>query len=507
MHTVATTGGMIEGRRRQDVLRFLGIRYGETTAGTGRFLAPRAVRPRAGVQQAIASGPAAPQWARHENHDPFFAWYSAVGPVSEDCLFLDLFTPSTTGRRPVMVWLHGGGWTSYSGSAPGFDASKLALSEDLVVVTLNHRLGVFGHLSIPDADARFADAGNAGLLDIVLALKWVRENVSGFGGDPDCVTLFGQSGGGAKVAALLAMPEARSLFHRAAIQSIGSAMRVAEPEEAASVAECLARELEMDQLDPVALQTLPMDDLIRASAKAPPARAMIDGRHLHDHPFHGTAPAAASGIPLLVGSTRTECSYYMRADPKNFTLDDDTMQTRLARFLGVPRREMSAIHGAYRETYPGSSPTELLMLAASDQMFKRPALAIATLQASRGIAPVYTYHFEWNTPIEGGRMRSPHTAEIPFIFGTSEAAAACIGAGSTRMERVMMASWAAFARSGSPGNPELPDWVPYNPTDMWTMCLNEASHLESDPGGAPREMLSGLPFYQYGQSVAPLVSE
>ncbi len=506
MRGVETTGGRVAGQRVGGVWRFLGLRYGEDTGGFRRFHAPQAARPRAGLYQAVSPGPSAPQAKVPQNTDPFFAWYSAIGTVSEDCLFLNLYTPALTGKRPVLVWLHGGGWTSYSGTAPGFDGSRLAAHEDVVVVTLNHRLGVFGHLAFPD-QPQFADSGNAGLLDIVLALEWLRDNIAAFGGDPGCVTLIGQSGGGAKVAALMAMPAARGLFHRAALHSIGSALTVAEPDEAALVARGLGAALGMDRLDPVTLQSLPMERLIAASAKAPPARAMLDGRHLSTHPFDGQAPAQAAGIPLLIGCTNTECSYYLRDDPANFTMDIATARRRLERFLDLPPRRVAMILDACRAATPGLSPSDLLILAASEQMFKRPAHAVAALQSASARAPVFVWQFDWESPVEGGRMRGPHTVELPFLFGSTAAAAACVGKGSPRMERLMMASWAAFARTGRPQTILTPDWHPYDAADRWTMHLNDAPHLDRDPADGPRALLSDLPFYRYGQSMATLARD
>ncbi len=458
------------------------------------------------MRDALVSGPSAPQLPCPENTDPFFSWYSAIGATSEDCLFLDLVTPGLTGRRPVMVWLHGGGWTSYSGTAPGFDGTLLARTEEVVVVSVNHRLGVFGHLSFDVSDPRFAGSGNNGLLDIVLALEWVRDNAARFGGDPGNVTIFGESGGGSKVAALVAMRRAQGLFHRAAVQSIGSATRIATREEAANVLAALARALGPTVRDPMALQSVPVDVLLAATADAPPARATIDGLYFDDHPFDGSAPATAADIPLLVGCTRTECSYYMRGDPRNFALERADVERRVRNFMGVSGARAAAIVERYEAASEDMAPSDLLMLACSDYMFKRPTYAIAALQARAARAPVFAYHFEWETPVENGRMRSPHTSEIPFIFGTVASARACVGPGSDRLMRAMMASWAAFARSGSPQNAMVPQWLPFDPVERQTMCLDTEPHRVADPGGEARRALDGLPFYAYGRSVAPMVS-
>lgn len=507
MDTVAdTVHGRLRGRYSCGAHTFRGIRYGESTGGASRFCAPRAAKNWAGIRDAVVAGPCAPQLSCPQNADPFFAWYSAIDRISEDCLFLNLFTPGLTGKRPVMVWLHGGGWTNYSGTAPGFDGTVLAQTEDVVVVSINHRLGIFGHLRLESSDERFLEAGNNGILDVVLALEWVRDNAACFGGDPDNVTIFGESGGASKVVALLAMRRAQGLFHRAIIQSLGSGTRLAARDEAQSVSTAFMRALGCEQLDPPALQTLPMEQLLAAVAKTPPARAMIDDVCFDAHPFDKSAPATAADIPLLIGCTRTECSYYMRDDDRNFTLQRPDVLRRMANFFGVSAERASGVMKRYEAAYPSAQPSELLMLSCSDYMFKRPTYSIAALQAQTARAPVYAYHFEWETPVENGRMRSPHTSEIPFNFGTISAARACVGSGSDRLMRAVMASWAAFARSGNPANPFVPEWLPYDPINRRTMCLDIELRLESDPGGEAREALEGLPFYSYGKSMLPMTA-
>jgi para-nitrobenzyl esterase len=503
---VETASGKVRGTSDRGVFVFKGIPYGDSTAGANRFMPPRPPAAWAGVRDAIHWGASAPQLPVAKSADPFHAWYAAIRPVSEDCLFLNVFTPGRDdARRPVMVWIHGGGWREFSGTAPGFEGANLARAEDVVVVTVNHRLGAFGFLLLEGSDVRFADSANAGLFDLVLALGWVRDNAAAFGGDPANITIFGQSGGASKIAALLAMPVATGLFHKAILQSSAGGMRLASRDEAARAAAELARALGRDRLDGGELQREPLATLLDALRTATgPFRAVLDGRSFTTDPFHEMAPAISAHVPLLAGCTNTESTYYLRSDPRSFSLSLPAMQGRLMRFMGIDAARTGRLIDAYRESYPGYGPSDLLVMLTSDYMFKRNTLRIAALQAASAHAPVYAYLFDRETPVEGGRLRSPHTSEVPFIFGTTAAAAAHVGTGSdiAPMTDRMMATWASFARHGDPNNQAVPEWAPYRASDRRTMVLNVESRLATDPGGAAREALEGLPYFGYGHSIA-----
>ena len=244
-----TTNGKVRGMLLDGVAVFRGVRYGASTAGANRFLPPQPAAPWAGIRDATDWSCSAPQLTKPTYADPFYAWYAAIRDMSEDCLFLNVFTPGLdNGRRPVMVWLHGGGWGNFASSAPGFDGTNLARAQDVVVVSMNHRLNVFGFLQLDKSHERFADSGSAGVLDLVMALRWVRDNAATFGGDPANVTIFGQSGGAAKTAALLAMPAAKGLFHKAIVQSTSGGLRIAGREEAARMAADLGKAMELNAL-------------------------------------------------------------------------------------------------------------------------------------------------------------------------------------------------------------------------------------------------------------------
>lgn len=504
-----TANGRVRGAAHRGALAFRGLRYGAPTGGANRFLPPRPVDGWRGVADALSPGASAPQLPSPANTDPFFSWYSAIEPISEDCLFLNVFTPGLQGKRPVLFWLHGGGWSDFSGTAPGFDGSILAREGDVIVVTINHRLNVFGFLQFEGGDERFADAGNAGALDIVAALEWVRDNVERFGGDPANVTLFGESGGASKVAALMTTERARGLFHKAVVQS-SAGVRLATPEESARTSHALARALGQTRLDPAALQDLPMTALLELMRRAPGSyRGVIDGRLFREEPFRLAAPAAAADIPLLIGCTRAEFTYYMRGDPGNFRLELPTLRRRLARFLDSGQAAADEVIEAYRGGRPALDATGLLVEIATDQIFKRSSFLIARRQAEEARAPVYAYLFDWNTPVEGGRMRSPHTGEVPFVFGTMDAAAACVGTGPDlgRLSATMMATWASFARSGDPNTPAVPHWHPYDGDRQRLMILGTEPRAERDPDAAMRAALDHLPFFGSRHPIAALVRD
>ena len=316
-----TAAGKLRGASAGGVHSFKAIPYAASTEGAGRFLPPAKVIPWAGVRDAVRFGNSAPQIASEP--DPLSSWYSTIESISEDCLSLNVFTPGLDGaKRPVMVWIHGGAWGNCAGSAPGFDGSNLAKNGDVVVVTVNHRLNVFGYIQLDDRDERFADAGNTGVLDLVAALRWVRDNAAACGGDPGNVTIFGQSGGGAKVSALFAMPAARGLFHRAIAQSCSGSLRLCGQEEAARLTHGLAQQLGMDGATGAALQAVPVQRIIAALQAMPRAfRPVLDGRNFSQHPFDPAAPSISSDIPFMVGNAATEATLYLAADPKNFSLD------------------------------------------------------------------------------------------------------------------------------------------------------------------------------------------
>jgi len=496
---VETTNGKLRGASQDGILTFKGVRYGETTGGANRFLPPVSVTPWAGERDAMAFGASAPQVVSQSS--PLTAWYSTTRPISEDCLFLNVFTPALDrGRRPVMVWLHGGAWANCAGTAPGFDGTNLARGGDVVVVTVNHRLNGFGYLALGDSDPRFADAGNAGVLDLVAALRWVRDNAAAFGGDPGNVTIFGQSGGAAKVTALMGLPAAKGLFHKAIAQSCSGGLRLDGPEEASRQTAALAKELGIAETSGAALQAVPMNQLIVAMhAVADPFRPVLDGRNFPRNPFDPAASSLASDVPLMIGNAATEATLFMAADMANFSLDAQQVQTRVARYLGTDDARTRQIIDAYRSAGRGKTPPELLAAIATDYMYRRNTTRVAELQSAGAKTPVYAYVFDWKTPVLGGVLQSPHTLEVPFAFGTTDAAAGLVGSGPhlSNLTRDTMARWTSFAREGVPKAPDGVVWTPFDTVHRNTMMLNVESHIAANPGGEARHALDDLAMFEY----------
>jgi para-nitrobenzyl esterase len=496
-----TRQGKLRGASDGGVFTFKGVRYGETTDGANRFLPPVPVTPWAGVRDAVNFGASAPQISGSPG--PLSAWYGTIQPISEDCLFVNVYTPGLgRERRPVMVWLHGGGWSNCAGTAPGFDGTHLARGGDVVVVTINHRLNVFGYLNIGGSDPRFADAGNAGVLDMVAALRWVRDNVEAFGGDPGNVTIFGQSGGAAKVTALMGLPTARGLFHKAIVQSCSGGLRLDGAEESSRQTKALAAQLDMPDVTGPALQAVPMDRLLAATkAVADPFRPVLDDRSFQRDPFDLTAPSIAEDIPLMIGNAATEATLFMAADMGNFTLAAAEVERRVERYLQLDEAHTKRVIDAYRTVLRDATPSELLAAIATDYMYRRNTTRVAELQARQARAPVFAYVFDWKTPVLGGVLQSPHTLEVPFAFGTTDAAAALVGSGPDipKLVRDTMSRWTSFARSGVPAASGGVKWRPYDATSKSTMMLDLQSHLESNPGGEARQALDDLPYFEYGR--------
>jgi para-nitrobenzyl esterase len=497
-----TTGGKLRGLAAGGVSCFKGIPYGASTAGSNRFRPPAPAAPWPGVRDAIAFGSSAPQLPA--SSDPLGAWYSALEPMSEDCLFLNVWTTGTAGKRPVMVWLHGGAWVSCAGSAPGFDGTGLARDGDVVVVTINHRLNLFGYLKLDDPDDQFAQSGNAGVLDMVAALRWIRDNAAAFGGDPGNVTIFGQSGGGAKVSALLACPAARGLFHKAIAQSCSGSLRLTPPEQAAALTHGLAQRLEIDRPTGAALQAVPADRLIPLMKGMPPVfRPVLDGVTFPVNPFDPAAPDGAGEITTMFGNVATESTLYMAANMANFSLDGAEVERRLARFLRTDPAATARIIDAYRSAMGTATPHQIMAAVTTDYTYRRNTTREAALQSAAARAPVYTYVFDWRTPVRGGVLQSPHTLEVPFVFGTAPVAEALLGTGPdiAPLTQMMIATWSAFAHTGNPANPHLPTWPRYEVTKRSTMLLSRESTLASNPGGDRREALADLPPFEYSMPV------
>jgi para-nitrobenzyl esterase len=429
-----------------------------------------------------------------------------VRPVeTEDCLVLNVFTPALSGgqKRPVMVWLHGGGFATGSGSTPILEGTSLAHSGDVVVVTINHRLNVLGFTCLGEqAGQDFALSGGVGMLDIVAALQWVRENIGRFGGDPDLVTIFGQSGGGRKVSTLMSMPVAQGLYHRAIIES-GAVLRLTTKEEAIHATELLLAELGLKPGQARDLQTIPVERLLAANAevqkKLPPGEPgmvantpTIDGKAIPGHPWDPKGPSVSAGIPLLIGWARTEETLYDRPTPETLALDEAGLRKRAANRLGVdPSVDPGRVIGAYRKAHPDATPWDLYILIATDHPRGTYSRELAKRKADQASAPAYLYRFDWETPEGGGHMRSPHTIEIQFVFNNVRIAGPLISKmpEAYALAEKVSAAWVAFARTGNPNTPNLPKWPVYSAGSRDTMLFNNESRVERDPDREPRRMM------------------
>jgi para-nitrobenzyl esterase len=487
----ATTFGRVRGSDVAGIKTFKGIPYGASTAGAGRFRPPADPKSWSGVRDAIAYGPSAPQRepGAVRTESGLGVASASLPPESEDCLVLNVWTPAVADgrKRPVLFWCHGGGFVSGSGSSPVTDGGNVARRGDVVVVSINHRLNVLGFTSLAAVGGdEFAQSGGVGMLDIVHALKWVRANIGEFGGDEGNVTIFGQSGGGRKVATLLAMPSAKGLFHRAIIES-GATLALVEPEQSARVARELLGELGIEPRRWRDLQDVPLATLM--SAYFATVRRMdvdqmtmgfsptVDGTAIAEHPFHPRASAISADVPLIVGSTRTELT--SSADPAAFTLDDASMRARVSTLLGD---SASRVLETYAKANPGASPADLYFLITSDERYSAPVMKIAERRAALGRGPVYLYYFRWETPLDGGRYKSPHTVEIPFVFHNLETSPWTRGvAGTTALADSVSDAWLSFARSGEPSSAGLPRWPKFDAERRATMVFDTRSEVVDDP--------------------------
>jgi para-nitrobenzyl esterase len=501
---IATRSGKVQGRAAGNIHAYLGIPYGRSTAGKARFRAPQALAPWAGIRQATACGPPCFQ----VNTD-LPAWVDPR-PASEDCLRLNVWTaqPDAAAALPVMVWIHGGAYTSGSGGLSIYDGSELA-RHGVVVVSINHRLGPFGYLYLGRLDPRFADSGNLGQLDIVAALKWVQDNVGAFGGDPKNVTVFGESGGGGKISTLSLMPAARNLFHKAIIQS-GSLCDTIPAERAHQTTLAVLEKLGMAPGDYQQLFDTPAEKLLQAADSAikagnDPLRLgpVLDGHAIAANAWLTGAPELVTTVPFLIGTNIDEAAYFV-SDPIHEPADDVELKRRVLEagvWLSLSEQQAGTLITEYRGLMPQSSRLQLLIAIATDMFLWRDAVDQAERKVKQGGAPVFMYDFNWKTPCFGGEW-APHGSEIPLMFGNLEyslawdeqdtpqrRAAADPGNERYRLSNKMVAAWTSFARSGDPSTPSLPKWLPYELKDRATMELGSKCELKSDPRRARRALI------------------
>lgn len=505
------SSGKVAGYVRQGIFAFKGLPYADTTAGANRFMPPVKPKPWTGARSSRQYGPVCPQdkgTGRLNDEEAFiFQWNDSV--EGEDCLRVNIWTPGVAdgARRPVMVWLHGGGFDAGSGNdLPAFDGENLARRGDVVVVTLNHRLNLLGFLDLSKFGEPYAQSGNVGMLDIVAALEWVRDNIKLFGGDPDRVLIFGQSGGGAKVGALMGMPSARGLFHRAVVES-GSFAFTNSPEKSQRLADLMLAELGVTASDLDRLHVLPYADLQRASVEAlrkangaasgaPDLRRMADrlmfapvadGRVLPERPFGPKAPSISSNVPMIIGTTLNEFTTGMNHPEYEFMTEQELLARTEAAYPG----RGSAVVAAFRHRTPDAKPFDLWSRIATAPV-RQAAVDQAAAKAAREGAPAYLYWFTWQTPILDGRPRAFHCAEIPFVFHNADLCDHMTGGGprARRLSDSMADAWIQFARTGDPNHPALPPWRPFAAGSVPTMIFDDEIRLELNPDANERSSIA-----------------
>ncbi|MVM31403.1 carboxylesterase family protein [Spirosoma sp. HMF4905] len=505
---VDTSSGKVRGYTHNGIVNFKGIPYAATTAGEARFMPPSKPAPWTGVRNSLVYGPVCPQKPNNgwnaEEYAFLYQWND--GYQGEDCLRLNVWSPGVNDgkKRPVLFWIHGGAF--FSGSSqehPSYDGENLSRLGDVVVVSVNHRLNVYGYLDLSDYGSQYAQSGNVGMLDLVASLEWVRDNIAQFGGDAGNVTIFGQSGGGAKVTTLMAMPSAKGLFHKGISES-SSTIQVATHDYAAKLADLVVAELGLTKATIADIHKVPFARLTEAGVAAEkkmgttfPANVgragwqpVVDGKVIPAHPFDPTVPAYSANIPMIIGTNRNEASASIN-NAQMESLDEASLTKRLVERFGEKGRQL---HEVLRKAHPKAKSVELLSYVAP---YNPMAYLQAERKAAQQAAPVYLYLFAWQTPVLDGRPRSFHCSEIPFVFANTDRCETMTGGGEEArvLASKISQAWLSFARTGNPNHKGLPNWPAFTPSKGETMVFNTNSEVRNDPDGEARQLLERI-FYK-----------
>ncbi len=489
---VATTAGRVRGYFQEGICAFKNIPYGASTAGR-RFLPPMPPAPWNHVGDATKFGSIAPQQTERR----------ASQNVSEDCLNLNVWSPALRDgkKRPVMVWFHGGAYSNGTSNEDLVDGARLSKRGDVVVVTVNHRLNILGYLYLGELSGEYSASGNVGMLDLVLALQWVRDNIGEFGGDANNVLIFGQSGGGAKCATLMAMPAARGLFHKVITQS-GQQVTGRRKEAATATALEVLKYLHIPPDSLEKLNDVPVEKLIAAS-QGMYFGPVTDGIILPRDPFYPEASQLSSDIPMIIGNNHDETAALIGGgDTTTFTIAWETLPQKIyqhvKQFIG--NLSIDSIISRYRVWYPHYSPSDAFFSITTAARSWRGAVIEAEKRAEQHGAPTYVYQYNWKSPVNGGRFRASHGAEISFVFDNVEFGKRTVGTGAEQQKMAEMMSdvWIAFARTGTPNTPRIPAWPTFDLNKRQTMIFDTVPRVESDPRGEERKLFAPVTYVQPG---------
>lgn len=481
---IETAYGKVKGEQVDGVYVWKGIPYAKPPLKSLRFRAPEKPESWTGIRDATQFGPVASQPAT----DVMKFLGNEVTNTSEDCLNLNIWTPGADDKgRPVMVWIHGGAFISGSGSSSSYDGVSFAQQGDVVVVTINYRLGIMGFLHLGEIGGEeYATSGNCGIHDQVAALQWIQENIAAFGGDPNRVTIFGESAGAMSIGVLLALPAAKGLFNQAILQS-GAARNALSSAEAIKVANRLLASLNVKADELSKLEEIPVEKLIEVSALLPQMSLgpVIDGVSLLEQPEKALANGAAKDIPILIGTNKDEYRLFTFFDPVWKDPDGEVLSSIFQRTFG---ENWPAISNSFGTDKLSQTLYDDLMTM---HVFTFPALKLAEYQAKQG-APVWMYRFNWQSPAYNGGLKACHAMEIPFVWNTiNKPGTANLTGDSPDRQQVsdqMHQAWIAFARNDNPNTPEIPKWPDYDLNNRDTMTFNNENKVESDPSGELREM-------------------